>query len=61
MFSNEVAGAGVQRAGEKGGQDQVAQCSAAGVVHEQVVEGKLSDHVKKVYFGHWQRVYEHWA
>lgn len=59
VLGDEVAGAGVQRAGEEGAQDEVGKCAAAGKMNQDIVEGELDDNVEEVDLGEGQVVDEH--
>lgn len=61
VLGDEVAGAGVQRAGKEAAENQVGQCLAACEVHEGVVEGQLDNDVEQVDLGERQVVDEHGA
>lgn len=61
VLGDEVAGNGVQRAGEEGAQDEVAERFAADVLHEEVVDGELHEDVEGMDAGEGQVVDHHRA
>lgn len=61
VLSNEVARAGVQGAGEKGGEDQVVERVGSGELDESVVEGDLCYNVDEMDAGEWHFKDEDWA
>lgn len=59
VLGDEVAGAGVQRAGQKAAQDQICQRFSSCKLDEGVVKGELDDNVEQVNLGERQVVDEH--